>query len=64
MIKVSIVSENMIDEIHVKSEEKTSNVKLYRHPNYQETFQVRQEGQYQHHEERILHNFQYSWNKA
>ena len=52
MIKDSIVHEKNIDEMHVKSEEKTSNVKPYRHPHYQETFQGRQEGRYQHYEGR------------
>jgi hypothetical protein len=42
MIKDAIVSEKKIDEMHVKSEEKLSNVKPYRHPHYQETFQGRQ----------------------
>jgi hypothetical protein len=44
MIEDVIVSEKKIDEMHVKSEEKASNVKLYRHPHYQETFQGRQKG--------------------
>jgi hypothetical protein len=41
MIEDSIVAEKKIDEMHVQSEGRPSNVKLYRHPHYQETFQVR-----------------------
>jgi hypothetical protein len=43
-IEDSIVSEKKIDEMHVQSEGKPSNVKPYRHPHYQERFQGRQEG--------------------
>jgi hypothetical protein len=48
----------------VKSEEKPSNVKPYQHPHYQETFQGRQEGGYQHNEGRTWNTCQHSWNKA
>jgi hypothetical protein len=64
MIEDSIVTENNIDEMNVYSEGRPSNVKLYRHPNYQETFQGRQEGRYQHYEGRRWNTCQYSWNKA
>jgi len=40
----AIVFENKIDEMHVQSEGKPSNVKLYRHSYYQERFQGRHEG--------------------
>jgi hypothetical protein len=43
-IEDSIVSKKNIDEMHVQSEGKLSNVKPYRHPHYQERFQGRQEG--------------------
>jgi hypothetical protein len=52
MIENFIVTEKNIDEMHVQSEGRPSNVKPYRHPHYQETFQGRQEGQYQHYEGR------------
>ena len=42
LIEDAIVFEKKIYEMHVKSEEKSSNVKPYRHPHYQETFQGRQ----------------------
>ena len=42
MIKDSIVAKNKIDEMHVQSEGRPSNVKLYRRPHYQETFQGKQ----------------------
>jgi hypothetical protein len=64
MIEDSIVVENKIDEIYVQSEGRPSNVKLYQHPHYQETFQKRQEGRYQHYEGRRWNTCQYSWNKA
>jgi hypothetical protein len=64
MIEDAIVFENKIDEMHVKSEEKMSNMKPYRHPHYQETFQGRQEGRYKHYEGRRWNTCQYSWNKA
>jgi hypothetical protein len=38
-------------------------VKPYRHPHYQEIFQGRQEGQYQHYQGRRWNTYQYSWNK-
>jgi hypothetical protein len=43
IIEDSIFAENKIDEMHVQSEGIPSNVKPYRHPYYQETFQGRQE---------------------
>ena len=64
MIEDYIVSEKKIDEMHVKSEEKPSNVKPYRHPHNQETFQGRQEGIYQHYEGRRWNTCQYSWSKT
>jgi hypothetical protein len=64
MIEYSIVAEKKIDEMHVKSEGRPSNVKPYRHPHYQETFQGIQEGCYQHYEGRIWNTCQYSWNKG
>jgi hypothetical protein len=62
-IEDAIVSEKKIDEMHVKGEGKPSNVKPYRHPHYQEKFQRRQEGRYQHYQGR-WNTCQYSWNKA
>jgi hypothetical protein len=44
MVEDSIVTEKKIDEMHVQSDGRPSNVKLYRHPYYQETFQGRKEG--------------------
>jgi hypothetical protein len=64
MIEDSIVVEKKIDEMHVQSEGRPSNVKSYQHPHYQEIFQGRQEGQYQHYEGRKWNTCQYSWNKA
>jgi DNA repair exonuclease SbcCD ATPase subunit len=52
MIDDSIVVEKKMDEMHVHSERRPSSVKPYRHSHYQETFQGRQEGRYQHHEGR------------
>jgi hypothetical protein len=43
-IEDSIISEKNIDEMHVQSEGKMSNVKPYQHSHYQERFQGRQEG--------------------
>jgi hypothetical protein len=63
MIEDSIVIEKKIDEMHVQSEGKPSNVKLYQHPHYKETFQGRQEGRYQHYEGRRWNTCQYSWYK-
>ena len=48
----------------VQNEEKSSNVKPYWYPHYQERFQGRQEDQYQHYLERRWNNHQYSWNMA
>jgi DNA repair exonuclease SbcCD ATPase subunit len=64
MIDDSIVAKKKIDEVHVQSEGRPSNVKSYRHPHYQEAFQGRQEGRYQHYEGRRWNTCQYSWNKA
>jgi hypothetical protein len=61
IIEDSIVSEKKIDEMHVKSEGRPSNVKPYRHPHYQETFQGIQKGGYQHYEGRIWNTYHYSW---
>jgi hypothetical protein len=63
-IEDSIVSENNIEEMHMKNEEKMSKVEPYRHPHYQETFQGREEGRYQHYQGRRWNNHQYSWNMA
>jgi hypothetical protein len=52
-IEDSLVSKKNIDEMGVQSEGKSSNVKPYRHPHYQERFQGRQEDQYQHYRGRI-----------
>jgi hypothetical protein len=38
-----IVSKNKMDDMGVQNEGKPSNVKPYRHPHYQESFQERQE---------------------
>jgi hypothetical protein len=63
MIEDSIFVENKIDEMHVQSEGRPSNVKPYQHPHYQETFQGRQEGRYKHYEGKRWNTCQYSWNK-
>jgi hypothetical protein len=63
MIEDVIVSEKKIDEMHGKSEEKPSNVKPYRHPHYQKTFQGRQERWYNHYKGIRCNTCQYSWNK-
>jgi hypothetical protein len=64
MIEDAIVFEKKTDERSTQSEDKTSNVKPYRHPHYHEIFQGIQEGRYQHYQGRIWNTCQYSWNKA
>jgi hypothetical protein len=64
MIEDSIITKNKIDEMHVHSEGRPSNVKPYLHPHYEEAFQGRQEGQYHQYEGRRWNTFQYSWNKG
>jgi hypothetical protein len=55
-----IVSEKKINDMDVKIEEKTSKVKPYQHPHYQE----RKEDRHQHYKEKIWNNPQYSWIRA
>jgi hypothetical protein len=64
MIEDSIVTKKKIDEMHVQSDIIPSNVKPYQHPHYQETFQGRQAGQYQHYQGRRWNTCQYSWKKG
>jgi hypothetical protein len=59
-IEDAIFSEKKIDEMHVQSEGKPSNVKLYRHPHYQERFQGRKEGRYRHYQGGRWNTYQYS----